>query len=181
VVEEFCNFLKTYGITYVTGDRYAGMWPREQFLGHGISYRVAEANQTASDIYTSFLPLLNSRRVELLDHKKMRNQLIGLERRTSQAGKDAIGHSKGSHDDVINAAAGACVAALRSANAPEFQWCGVPLSGGKAARREKEEAERLQGQNWHTGLPTSFNGMIDMRPDRITVDNYIPRLGKETQ
>ena len=102
VVAEFCTLLKSYGIAYVTGDRYAGMWPREQFLAHGISYRVAD--QTASEVYQTFLPMLNSRRVELLDHKKMRNQLIALERRTSVAGKDAIGHPKGGHDDVINTA-----------------------------------------------------------------------------
>jgi Phage Terminase len=175
VVEEFCTFLNSYGITFVTGDRYAGMWPRESFSKHGIAYRVADL--TASDVYTSFLPMLNSRRVELLDHKKMRNQLIGLERRTSQAGRDAIGHAKGSHDDVINAAAGACVAALRSANAPEFAWCGVPLSGGKAARAEKEAAERLQSQDPHLGLATRFNNVF--RPEGYTLrdeSNYLPRL-----
>ena len=61
VVEEFCDFLKSYGVAYVTGDRYAGMWPREQFQSHGIAYRVAD--MPASDIYQAFLPLLNSRRV----------------------------------------------------------------------------------------------------------------------
>ena len=143
VVEEFCDFLKSYGVAYVTGDRYAGMWPREQFQSHGISYRVADV--PASDVYQTFLPLLNSRRVELLDHTKLRNQLIGLERRTSQGGKDAIGHAKGAHDDVINAAAGACVAALRSAGAAEFAWTSVPLPGGAAARRERAEQQSIGG------------------------------------
>src|SRR6185312_8850030 len=31
VVDEFCTLLKSYRITTVTGDRYAGEWPREQF------------------------------------------------------------------------------------------------------------------------------------------------------
>ena len=168
--------LKSYGIAYVTGDRYAGVWPREQFLSHGISYRVAD--QTASEVYQTFLPMLNSRRVELLDHKKMRNQLIALERRTSVAGKDAIGHPKGGHDDVINAAAGACVSALKLASAPEFAWCGVPLSGGKAARRERRR--RLHGCGAKTRtleLATQFNNVF--RPEGYTertVDNYLPRL-----
>jgi hypothetical protein len=158
-VEEFCALLKSYGIAFVTGDRYAGMWPREQFQNHGIAYRVAE--HTASDGYTAFLPLLNSRRVELLDHTKMRNQLIGLERRTSQAGKDAISHPKGAHDDIINAVACACVAALRAANVPEFAWTGIEHHPNSWPARQRAERQHHQGSN---GMPTIFNGG-DMRRD----------------
>jgi hypothetical protein len=56
VVAEFCALLKQYGIGFVVGDRYAGMWPREQFAAHGVSYRVADL--TASEVYQAFLPLL---------------------------------------------------------------------------------------------------------------------------
>ena len=107
----------------------------------------------------------------------MRNQLIGLECRTSSGGKDTISHAKGAHDDVINSVAGACVSALRMANAPEFAWTGVALSGGKAARREREEAARLQSQDPHLGLATRFNNV--WRPDGYTLrdaSNYGPRL-----
>ena len=31
VVADFCAILKTYRITSVIGDRYAGEWPRERF------------------------------------------------------------------------------------------------------------------------------------------------------
>jgi hypothetical protein len=45
--------------------------------------------------------------------------LVGLERRTSRAGKDSIDHAPGGHDDVANAAAGATVyAAARKFEAP---------------------------------------------------------------
>src|SRR5262249_6827147 len=69
VVAEFASLLKSYGIYAVWGDRYAGLWPRERFAVHGIEYRVAE--RSASDLYTAFLPLLNSRRVELPDNPRL--------------------------------------------------------------------------------------------------------------
>ena len=37
-VAEFADLLKRYRINKVTGDRYAGEWPREQFAKHGIKY-----------------------------------------------------------------------------------------------------------------------------------------------
>ena len=64
-----------------------------------------------SDLYVAMLPLLNSRRVELLDHPRLLNQLIGLERRTARSGKDSIDHPPGGRDDVINACAGALMLA----------------------------------------------------------------------
>ena len=67
------------------------------------------ADKPKSDIYRDFLPLLNSGEVELLDHTKMINQLINLERRTARSGKDSIDHPPGGHDDLINSAAGVLV------------------------------------------------------------------------
>jgi hypothetical protein len=46
VVEEFATLLKTYGISRVTGDAYAGEWPRERFAAHGITYDVSTRNNT---------------------------------------------------------------------------------------------------------------------------------------
>jgi len=65
------------------------------------------------------LPLLNSNRIELLDHPRLINQLTGLERRTSRAGRDTIDHVPGGHDDVANAAAGAAVLAAQALAHPE--------------------------------------------------------------
>jgi hypothetical protein len=53
------------------------------------------------------------RRIQLLDHPKLTNQLCGLERRTARGGRDSIDHAPGAHDDLCNAVAGAasvCVA-----------------------------------------------------------------------
>lgn len=104
-VKEFCDLLKLYGVQEVTGDRYAGEWPREQFRKHGISYAVSEKSK--SDLYRDMLPVLNSGRAVLLDDQKTVNQIVGLERRTARGGRDSIDHAPGGHDDVANAVAGA--------------------------------------------------------------------------
>jgi hypothetical protein len=109
VAGEFAATLKAYGVRRVTGDHYAGEWPREQFRKWGVEYVTSE--HTKSEIYLESLPLLNSGKVELLDHPKLINQLIGLERRTARSGKDSIDHAPGSHDDVVNAACGALLMA----------------------------------------------------------------------
>jgi hypothetical protein len=109
VVEEYAGLLRTYGVSEVTGDRYAGEWPREQFRKHGITY--APSERTKSDLYRELLPLVNAGRVELLDLPRLLAQLVGLERRVARSGKDSIDHAPGGHDDVANAAAGALVVA----------------------------------------------------------------------
>jgi hypothetical protein len=111
VVSEFAETLKSYRIATVVGDCYAGEWPRERFSVHGIAYRTAELNR--SELYLAFLPLVNSGRVDLLDSSRMVAQFVGLERRTSRAGKDSVDHAPGAHDDVGNVVAG--VASLASA------------------------------------------------------------------
>jgi hypothetical protein len=62
-----------------------------------------------SELYLAFLPLLNSGRVDLLDNARMVAQFVGLERRSSRAGRDTVDHAPGAHDDVANAVAGALV------------------------------------------------------------------------
>jgi len=91
-------------VTEVSGDRYGGEWCREPFRKLGINYRLAE--RPKSELYRELLPLVNSRRVELLDHPRLIAQLLGLERRTARGGKDSIDHAPNAHDDLVNAAAG---------------------------------------------------------------------------
>ncbi|MCU7830316.1 MAG: hypothetical protein KZQ85_14735 [Candidatus Thiodiazotropha sp. (ex Myrtea sp. 'scaly one' KF741663)] len=110
-VEDFCDLLKSYRINRVTGDRYAGEWPREQFRKRSIKYDLAD--RPRSDLYRDTLPLINSRQIELLDHQKLITQICGLERRTARSGKDSIDHAPGSHDDVANAVAGVAVSGRR--------------------------------------------------------------------
>jgi hypothetical protein len=106
---DFCQTLTSYGIGTVSGDRYAGEWPREQFSKRNITYRPSE--RVKSDIYRDMLPILNSRKCQLLDIPRLISQFHGLERRTARGGKDSIDHGPGQHDDVANAVAGALVLA----------------------------------------------------------------------
>src|SRR5262245_7492249 len=105
VIAEFSSLLKTYRITKVKGDRYAGEFPRELYRKQGIEYRCAD--KTKSDLYRDMLPLLNAGRITLPKSERLVQQLCGLERRVSRAGKDSIDHGPSSHDDLANAIAGA--------------------------------------------------------------------------
>lgn len=111
VVTEFCNLFKAYNVKRVIGDRWGGDFVQEQFRDRGIQYTPSE--KTKSEIYAELLPLINSERVELLDVKQLRQELTGLERRTSRSGKDSIDHAPNQHDDLINSAAGALVNAAQ--------------------------------------------------------------------
>jgi hypothetical protein len=110
VIAEFADVLKSYGVTRVTGDRYGGQFPVEQFKKNGISYEPSP--DPKGGLYLGLLPLLNSGKVRLLNNKRLLSQLLALERNTARGGKDSIDHAKGGHDDVANAAAGALVLAL---------------------------------------------------------------------
>ena len=85
VVLEFAALLKTYRVRTISGDRYGGEWPRERFRIVGIAYDLS--NRSKSDLYRDMLPLLNSGKVELLDHPRLVSQLCGLERRTARGGR----------------------------------------------------------------------------------------------
>jgi hypothetical protein len=110
VVTEFAQLLQSYNISSITGDRYAGEWPREQFRKHGINYEPAA--KPKSDLYRDLLPLINSRKIDLLDDTRLLTQLVSLERRSARSGRDNIDHPPGAHDDIANALAG--VAAVTS-------------------------------------------------------------------
>jgi hypothetical protein len=103
-VAEFATILKRYNIKRVTGDRYAGRWPRDEFDKHGIVYDVAE--QDRSGLYLELLAAVNSGRVQLPPCAMVKRQLAALERRTSRSGRDIIDHPPGGHDDRANAVAG---------------------------------------------------------------------------
>ena len=107
VTRDFAETIRAFGLSEVTGDRYAGEWPRERFAVHGVTYRVADRNR--SELYRDLVPLMNAGRVELLDVPRLQAQLQGLERRTGWAGRDSIDHRPGEHDDLANAMAGALV------------------------------------------------------------------------
>jgi hypothetical protein len=99
-VRKFAALLKTYGLSRVHGDGYAGQTFRADFGEHGIAYEVAMLPKTG--IYDALEPKLNAGEVELLDITELQEQLLTLVIRNGR-----IDHQPGDHDDYANAAAGA--------------------------------------------------------------------------
>jgi hypothetical protein len=104
VVEEAAALLRAYRVSRISGDRYAGEWPREAFAKHSVTYSPAEAAK--SELYLALVPMVNSGSIELLDEPLSLRQLRLLERRRGPSGRDAVDHPNGGHDDSANAVAG---------------------------------------------------------------------------
>ena len=105
VCGEFAEVLKSYGLAAVTSDRFGGEWVVEQFGKFGVLCK--QCAKPKSDLYADVLALLNSRRIDLLDDRRLFCQLVALERSTGRSGRDIIDHPPSGHDDCINAVAGA--------------------------------------------------------------------------
>jgi hypothetical protein len=116
VVKEFAQILKNYGLHEVTGDNYGAEWTADEFKRSGIRYRPSEKKTVEN--YLTFLSILNSGLVGLLDHDRAINQLAALERRAGRAGHDAVDHPRGGHDDVACSVAGAVVLAASGVSGP---------------------------------------------------------------
>jgi hypothetical protein len=104
VVAEFAGILREYRIGRVTGDRFAGEFPRELFRRLGIEYWTAK--KTRSELYLELLPLLNGGRITIPDDDKTIKQLVSLERNVTRQ-REQIDHPRGQHDDLCNSLAGA--------------------------------------------------------------------------
>ncbi len=109
VIAEIAEILGDYRLESCRGDKYAAGFVTSAFSDCGISYENSTLDK--SQIYLEFQPLMMQRRVDLLEHKKLREQLRGLEQRTRSGGRDSVDHYAGGHDDVANSVAGACVLA----------------------------------------------------------------------
>jgi hypothetical protein len=69
VVAECAELLKMYSCQEVTGDRYAGEWPREAFRSHSIEYEVADLDR--SRLYLELIPHVNAATVEIPNDAKL--------------------------------------------------------------------------------------------------------------
>jgi hypothetical protein len=184
VVEEFSVLLKSYGIFKVTGDRYAGQWPVEAFKKFGITYE--QGARPKSDLYRDLLPAINSKQIDLLDHKKLVNQLCSLERRTGRGGRDSIDHPPNQHDDLANAAAGAITSLIGGSSS--YAWRTWPpmtprssIGSGDASNTwgvcRYEEGEK------QTMTTATIVEALDMHDAglRLTADGYLavqPRIAR---
>jgi hypothetical protein len=133
-VEKFTGILKEYRVFRVLGDAYGGQTFRMDFAERGITYEVADLK--TSDIYAAFEPKLNAGEVELLDHPKANEQLLGLVIR----GAGKITHLPGDHDDWATALCGAAVYASASAGSSMLRLA------AKWERENKQEEQRLAAE-----------------------------------
>ena len=130
--QEYAALLKSYNIGTVTGDNYAGTWPKEAFARYGITYVKEDRPRTA--IYLAVLPLINSMRVELLDGQpKMLVQFLNLVRTAGPSGRDIVNHPErgGYHDDLSNVASLALV--LASVAAQPMTFCAPHIGQTRTA------------------------------------------------
>jgi hypothetical protein len=148
VVGEFSKLLKSYRISSIQGDKYAGVWPVEQFSRFGIRYEQSAAPK--SDLYIGLLPLINSRRIELLDDPRLLNQLIGLERRTGRGGRESIDHAPGAHDDIANVIAG--LAAIIHGRYSGYSLYGAAFSLDDDDGEDETKARQARDERYRQGL-----------------------------
>lgn len=116
VIEDMSRILKSYGVRRLRGDRYAANFVPEEFARHGITYE--PTSDSKSVIYLNFLPIALSGKVRLLDSRQLREELQGLTRRPRSGGVDSVDHGPRGFDDLINAAAGSTLMALRRSAGP---------------------------------------------------------------
>jgi hypothetical protein len=150
VITEFSDVLKSYKISKVTGDRYGGQFPVEQFEKCGIRYVASEDPKGA--IYLNLLPMINSGRVKLLANNRLLSQFIGLERNTARGGRDSVDHARGAHDDIANAAAGALLYA--TTKRPQTWVGGIGVDGRVFYRPDLNGGRIAPGQQPATHFHT---------------------------
>jgi len=124
VTKEYAGILREYGLREVTGDKYGAAWTVDAFQQNGIHYKHTDKNR--SELYSQFLGVANSERVELPPDAKLLRQFSNLERRTGVSGRDTIDHGRGLHDDLSNACAGVV-------NTATGEDCIVGFTGIKSA------------------------------------------------
>ncbi len=177
-VEAFSKILEEYQIRKVEADSYAGEWVVSAFKEQGVT--VLPSKRTKSEIYLELLPLLNSGAVELLDNKRLVGQIKSLERRTRGSGKDLVDcFYPGSHDDLINAGAGALVLAGEkriTRRGRVFIPGVVSLAGSLAGPAAAEPKAELQAGGSPAAILTEpkafkrrvfFPGRQSIKPDEL--------------
>lgn len=132
VVEDFAAILRSYGLNEVRGDFYGGEWVGSTFQRHGVHYM--RSQRTKSELYQALLPLMNSGQVKLLDLERLRQQLLGLERRVARGGRDSFDHGPRGRDDLINAAAGALLSAVASEGIDDPNFPEALMEANRALR-----------------------------------------------
>jgi hypothetical protein len=122
--ESLAALFREYGISRVMADRWGGEFVAEQMARFGV--QVEPCAQNRSELYLSLAPLITAQRVRLLDDRKgLIAQCLGLVRKTGRL-HDVVDHMPNQHDDLINSAAGA----LLAARANQFQAVDMSINAG---------------------------------------------------
>jgi hypothetical protein len=173
VVKECAALLRRYGVSRVVGDHFSGMWSVSAFAREGII--LEQSARPKSAIYADFLPLANSRRVELLDNPRLANQFCGLERRTSRSGKDSIAEPPGAHDDLCNAVAGVLVSLDLDRRPALIRTSDILYDGsGVQLTRNAKHAVAVFWANEKTGEVAMVYAAIGLEgpPTRVFIDDF---------
>jgi hypothetical protein len=118
VTAEFAEIMLKYGITTAISDRVGLGWVSKAFSDRGIT--LFYSSKTKSEIYLAALPLLGNGSVQLLDHPRLKSQILNLERRVARGGHESVDHPAGNfHDDVANSALGVIV---ELKGGPKVKW-----------------------------------------------------------
>lgn len=145
VCDDFTLVLKHFGLSRLSGDRYAGEWPRSAFNKRGINYEICKTDK--NDIFLHFQPIVSMRKVQLLDSEVLKNQLLCLERKTASGGKDRIEYPRGLHDDLANAVAGCAVSLIMGSTVeltPEYMAARLPHMAGQTRYNPHSEAAKQE-------------------------------------
>jgi hypothetical protein len=162
-IDELSIFLKTYRIFKVTGDRFAGEFPRELFRKRGIEYLCAE--KPKSDLYRDLLPMLNSGSIVLPKSDRLVNQLCGLERKVARSGKDSIDHGPRGHDDLANSVAGAARLPIKAFQpAPTFYRI---IDSIGTLEEIKQDSPEMYLQSWNAQIQAESRARVAALPSTI--------------
>jgi hypothetical protein len=157
VIAEFAELLKLYGISELSGDKYAIGFHEGEWRRHGIRFVACE--RTTSQNYLHMLPLLLAGRVRLVDNMTLRNQLASLERRVGAGDRESVTHPQqaSAHDDVACAACGALALAAERVNyLPAEAWVdNIDRTAGDD--REAFARQRLHDHVFAGALPRRWS------------------------
>jgi len=107
VTKKFSERFKSYNISRIRGDKFAGDWPAAEFRLNGIHYEKCPSSK--SRLYQEFGGIARLGQVKLLDdpteEKKTKLQFMGLIRQTTSV-EEKIDHPRDGHDDIANVIAG---------------------------------------------------------------------------
>jgi len=150
VVAEASALLRTYRLSRVTGDRYAGEWPVEAFRSHGVTYLTAEKDRSA--LYLELVAHVNAKLIELPDVPELLRELRLLERRRGSSGRDRVDHPRGAHDDRANAVAGVAALVIGRRERPAYGFKDIDTFSDVRSQMERDRGESVSwfddGSTW---------------------------------